>query len=59
MSFIKALLVTDFPEPDSPTIANVLPFAIVKFTPRTACTVPAFVLKLIFKFLTSKMISSI
>ena len=59
ISFINALLVTDFPEPDSPTMASVSPCFKSKFTPRTACTRPAYVLKFIFKFLTSKMVSAI
>src|SRR5690606_12403162 len=53
INFISALLVTDFPEPDSPTIANVSPSYNSKLTPRTACTTPAYVLKLIRKSFTS------
>jgi hypothetical protein len=36
-----AWLVTDFPEPDSPTIARVLPFSTEKSTPSTAFTRPS------------------
>ena len=32
--------VTDLPQPDSPTMASVLPLSSEKDTPRTACTVP-------------------
>ena len=32
--------VTDLPQPDSPTMARVLPRSKEKETPRTACTVP-------------------
>ena len=38
---ISDLEVTDFPQPDSPTMAVVLPFSISKLTPRTDCTSPA------------------
>ncbi|CJC62564.1 Uncharacterised protein [Streptococcus pneumoniae] len=50
---INALEVTDFPEPDSPTIANVSPFFKSKVTPRTACTSPACVSKETCKSFTS------
>ena len=33
---IMLCTVTDFPQPDSPTIARVLPSSTLKFTPRTA-----------------------
>src|SRR3954471_2584546 len=39
-------LVTDFPEPDSPTIPSVLPRATSKESPSTARTMPSSVLKL-------------
>ena len=32
--------VTDLPQPDSPTMASVLPACTSNETPRTACTVP-------------------
>src|SRR5215204_1305714 len=36
---------TDFPDPDSPTMASVSPRLRSKVAPRTACTSPAYVLK--------------
>jgi hypothetical protein len=39
-----AFVVTDFPEPDSPTMATVSPRLSSKFTPRIALTKPAVVL---------------
>ena len=52
-----ALEVTDLPEPDSPTMARVLPFSRLKEMFRTAFTVPPEVRKEIFKFFTSKIFS--
>ena len=40
MSPIAAWTVTDFPQPDSPTIASVLPASTPRLTPRTAWTTP-------------------
>src|SRR5699024_11893645 len=42
--------VTLFPDPDSPTIANVSPSCKSKFTSRTACTSPPYVWKDTDKF---------
>src|SRR5215208_919806 len=39
------LAATDFPDPDSPTMASVSPRLRSKVAPRTACTSPAYVLK--------------
>ena len=50
-----ALLVTDFPLPDSPTMASVLPFSSEKEISRTALTVPLLVRKETFNFLTSSI----
>src|SRR5699024_11647642 len=46
--------VTLFPEPDSPTIANVSPSCNSKFTSRTACTSPPYVRNDTDKLFTSK-----
>ncbi len=46
---------TDFPDPDSPTMANVSPSCNVKLTPRTAETGPANVSNVIFKLFTSNI----
>ena len=46
---------TDFPDPDSPTIARVSPSCRVKLTPRTAETGPANVSNVIVKSSTSKI----
>ena len=43
--------VTDFPDPDSPTIPNTSPSYISKETLLTALAIPASVLKNVFKFL--------
>ena len=51
--------VTDFPQPDSPTIPRVSPRFIVKFTSSTGVTVPNWVLKLISRLLTSSIFSFI
>ena len=40
---MAAFIVTDLPEPDSPTIATVSPFIRSILTPRMACTLPAVV----------------
>ena len=48
---------TDFPEPDSPTIASVSPLYKSKETPRTACTVPPAVRKETVRFFTSSFFS--
>src|SRR5215211_2212115 len=42
---IMLLAATDFPDPDSPTMASVSPRLRSKVAPRTACTSPAYVLK--------------
>src|SRR5699024_2137745 len=47
---VMAFDVTDLPEPDSPTIANVFPFSKERSTPRTAYTLPAYVLKETWRF---------
>ena len=52
-----ALDVTDLPEPDSPTIAKVLPLVKLKSIPLTALTVPVLVLKEIRRFFTYKILS--
>src|SRR6267154_1441741 len=44
--------VTDFPEPDSPTIPTVSPSATSKLTPSTALTTPAWVKKWVLRFST-------
>ena len=54
---IIALVVTDLPDPDSPTIAIVSPLYKSKLTPRIALTIPLSVLKEIFKSLTSNIFS--
>src|SRR5699024_3816529 len=46
--------VTLFPEPDSPTIANVSPSCNSKFTSRTACASPPYVRNDTDKLFTSK-----
>ena len=40
MSPMMLCTLTDLPQPDSPTIASVLPFATEKLAPRTAFTMP-------------------
>ena len=45
--------VTDFPQPDSPTIPSVLPFSSEKLTPSTARTVPSRVKKCVRRSSTS------
>lgn len=56
---IIARLVTDLPEPDSPTIHSVSPFLSSKLTPLTALTIPLGVLNEICKFSTLKIVSSL
>ena len=58
-NLVIALVVTDFPEPDSPTIARVSPLLIKKSTPLTACTSPASISKETCKLLTSNTLSDI
>ena len=52
-----ALEVTDLPEPDSPTIASVLPLSRSNEISLTALTVPPCVRKETFRFLTSNILS--
>src|SRR5512133_1277494 len=52
MDWVMTLL----PLPDSPTIATISLRAISKFTPRTACTSPAYVLKETLKSFISRML---
>ena len=54
---IIARLVTDLPEPDSPTMASVSPLYKSNDTSRTACTLPAWVRKDITRSLTSSFFS--
>ena len=56
---MMARLVTDLPEPDSPTIARVSPEYRSKLTSRTACTLPLVVLNEIVKSFTSSFFSAI
>jgi hypothetical protein len=49
-----ARLVTDFPEPDSPTIPKVFPFSTENERLSTALTKPSSVGKLTQRFLTSR-----
>ena len=58
-NFVIAFVVTDLPEPDSPTIANVSPLFKKKSTPLTACTSPAVISKETCKLLTSNTLSDI
>ncbi|CSC44895.1 Uncharacterised protein [Vibrio cholerae] len=53
-SCIKALVETDLPLPDSPTIARVSPGRISKLTFFTASTTPSLVVKLTLKLRTCK-----
>src|ERR671936_2169061 len=46
--------VTLLPEPDSPTIPSVSPFAIEKVTPSTALTIPSSVRKCVLRSRTSR-----
>ena len=50
---MSELAVTDLPEPDSPTMASVLPRSSVKLTPSTALAVPAAVWKYVRRSRTS------
>ena len=45
--------VTDFPQPDSPTIPSVFPFSSEKLMPSTACTTPSRVKKCVRRSSTS------
>ena len=56
---MMALAVTDLPEPDSPTIANVSPRSRSKEMSRTALTVPLLVRKEMMRFLTSSFLAII
>ena len=51
--------VTDFPEPDSPTIPKIFPGDKLKETPFTACTSPLGVLKEVCRFCTESIFSLI
>ena len=51
---ITEYAVTDFPDPDSPTMPRTFPWSRLKDTPFTAFTSPASVKKLVCRFLTSK-----
>ena len=50
---MMVMQVTLLPQPDSPTIASVLPFSTVNETPSTAWTMPSSVRKYVFRSLTS------
>ncbi len=52
-------MVTLFPQPDSPTIPRLSPFPTWKVMPLTDCTLPASVAKLVRRFSTSNIVSSI
>ena len=52
-------MVTLFPQPDSPTIPRLSPFPTRKVMPLTDCTLPASVVKLVRRFSTSNIVSSI
>ncbi len=52
-SFMIVLHSTDFPQPDSPTMASTSPHCKEKETPRTACTCPCAVSKLTERFVIS------
>ena len=56
LNFI-ALLVTDLPEPDSPTMASVSPFSRSKLMSLTALTVPLLVRKEMIRFFTSSFLA--
>src|SRR5258707_12830668 len=54
-----ARAVTDFPQPDSPTMHSVLPRGMLKLTPLTALTTPSCVKKCACKSLTSRRLSRV
>ena len=53
-----AYMLTDLPEPDSPTRPSISPGATSKLTSRTADTVPCSVWKFTVRFLTSSSLVS-
>src|SRR5690606_14083382 len=57
MRRITDRLVTDLPEPDSPTTARVSPRSRWKLTPSTALTVPSAVSKYVLRSTTSSSLS--
>ena len=56
--FMMERFVTDFPEPDSPTMPITSPFLREKDTPSTAFTTPSSVKKWVLRPLTSRTVSS-
>src|SRR5574340_818634 len=59
MSRISDSAVTDFPEPDSPTMASVWPASREKLTPSTALTTPSRVKNWVFRLFTSRSAISV
>ena len=57
INLIKESMVTDFPQPDSPTIPRVSPFLRSKEIPSTALTVPQRVVKCVRKSSTDNITS--